>query len=301
MPFPGSFCYPLLRAGRRDTRDTIEGPEPSGDPRKTKMQPNRQDNTDGTTWQAEALRLTTFLSDPPPEHNDWWAEVVGQPPRSEMKLRQEGQLTVAGPLSRPDISNAKLVLRVRRDRIDWILQVNVEVEEGLPDIAESHLGPFIDVIPVFVEMMQAWRGLAQVATTRLALGAVLRLPVQSREEGYSVLSPYLPFNLDPESSDFSYRINRPRPSASLGDDTLINRLMTWQVLQAEILVISLPSGESRTETASREGRPFFACRLELDINTAAERPGTLPQERVGDLLEEFATMAVEIAREGDRP
>ena len=265
------------------------------------MQTDSQQTPNGHTWQAEAFRLTAFLSEPPPEDNNWWAELVGQPPQSEERLRREGELRVVGPLSQPNLSNAKLLLRVRQDQIDWLLRVGVEAEEGLPDIAESHLGPLIDVIPVFIEMMQTWLGLAQVGTTRLALGAVLRLPVQSREEGYSVLSPYLPFNLDPESSDFSYRINRPRPSASLGDDTLINRLMTWQVLQAEILVISLPSGESRTETPSREGRPFFACRLELDINTAAGRPGTLPQERVGDLLEEFATMAVEIAREGDRP
>ena len=265
------------------------------------MQPNRQETTDGHAWQAELLRLTAFLSEPPPKDNNWWAELIGQPPQREERLRREGELRVGGPLSRPELANANLLLRVRQERIDWVLGVGVEAGEGVPDIAESHLGPFTDVIPVFVEMMQTWLGLAQVATTRLALGAVLKLPVQSREEGYSVLSPYLPFNLDPESSDFSYRINRPRPSASLGDDTLINRLMTWQVLQTEIMVISLPSGESRTETASREGGPFFACRLELDINTAAERPGTLPQERIGDLLEEFATMAIEITREGDRP
>ncbi len=265
------------------------------------MQTDRQQTPNGHTWQAEAFRLTAFLSEPPPEDNNWWAELVGQPPQSEERLRREGELRVAGPLSQPNLSNAKLLLQVRQDRIDWQMRVGVEVEEGVPAIGESHLGPFTDVIPVFVEMMQTWLGLAQVATTRLALGAKLRLPVQSREEGYSVLSRYLPFNLDPESSDFSYRINRPRPSASLSDNTLINRLTMWQVLQAETLVISLSPGEARTERVSREGGPFFACRLELDINSAADRPGTLPQERVGDLLEEFATMAVEIAREGDQP
>lgn len=265
------------------------------------MQTDRQQTPNDHTWQAEAFRLTAFLSEPPPEDNNWWAELVGQPPQSEERLRREGELRVAGPLSQPNLANAKLLLRVRQDRIDWQMRVGVEVEEDVPDMAESHLGSFESVMPAFVEMMRTWLNLAEIATTRLALGAVLRLPVQSREEGYSVLSPYLPFNLDPESSDFSYRINRSRPSASLGDDTLINRLMTWQVLQTEIMVISLPSGESRTETASREGGPFFACRLELDINTAAERAGTLPQERAGNLLEEFATMAVEISREGDRP
>jgi len=169
------------------------------------------------------------------------------------------------------------------------------------DIEFAHLGPLTSALPIFSEMMLRWLATTGLDITRLALGAILRLPVRSKDEGYSLMSNYLSFSLPPESSDFLYRINRPRPSSSLDDGTLINRLATWAVIQVETLLIPVSGGTAGAEGVSREREPFFACRLELDINTAADRPGTLPQDRLDRLLAEFADAATDIAARGDQP
>jgi hypothetical protein len=103
------------------------------------------------------------------------------------------------------------------------------------------------------------------------------------------------------SSDFLYRINRPRPSTSLGDGTAINRLATWAVIHVVELRVAVSGGGAGAEAVSRQGEPFIACRLELDINTAAARSGTLPRESLDALLAELGNLAVEIAVEGDKP
>jgi hypothetical protein len=193
-----------------------------------------------------------------------------------------------------------LVLKTERGRVDWLLEPDIEGQEGPPDIGAAHLGPFADVLTIFCEMMLRWLATTGLDVTRLALGVTLRLPVKTKEEAYSLMSSYLPFHLDPESSDFLYRINRPRPSASLDDGTVVNRLATWAVIRVETLLISVSAGSAAAQAVSREGEPFLACRLELDINTAAERSGTLPRDRFDALLSELGQLATETAARGDR-
>ncbi len=249
-------------------------------------------------WLAEGLRLTAFLGEPlNAQPNLWWAELVGQPPESETSRPREGEWQVDGPLDRPGISNARLALSSSAARIDWRLVARPESDEAF--FEPLHLGAFAEVMTVFVDMMLSWLALGPLVLSRLALGAVLKLPVESRAQGYEILSGYLPFPLDPDSSDFIYQINRPRPSTSLGDGTLINRLQNWNVVQFQTQVVTISPGVSITETPS-EGRPFFACRLSLDINTAAGRPDPLPQERLSDLLRELAAETGEIAERGDQ-
>lgn len=253
-------------------------------------------------WQVEAVRLTAFLpaaSSLDPE--SWWAELTGQPPERQISWRKQSQSQSDGLLARPDLPAARLVLKTERARVDWLLGPELESQEGPPDIGSAHLGPLPDVLPVFCEMMLRWLATTGLDVTRLALGVTLRLPVKTKEEAYSLMSNYLPFNLAPESSDFLYRINRPRPSASLDDGTIVNRLATWAVIRVQTLVISASVGGAATQEVSREGEPFVACRLELDISTAGDRPGILPQDRFEALLAEFADVAAEIAARGDRP
>jgi hypothetical protein len=173
--------------------------------------------------------------------------------------------------------------------------------EGPVDIESAHLGPFADVLPVFSQMMRDWLLAAGLDIARVALGVTLRLPVETKEAAYSLISKYVPCPLATDTSDFLYRINRPRPSTSLGDDTIVNRLATWAVIHVVEVRIAVSGGGAETQALSSEGEPFIACRLELDINTAADRPGTLPHDRLDALLAEFGKLAVEIAVEGDKP
>ena len=253
-------------------------------------------------WQVEALRLTAFVPpDAAPAPESWWAELTGQPPERQVSRPREGQWETDGPLARPDLGAARLVLTTKRGRVEWLLVPELASEGWPVDIESAHLGPLSDALPAFSQMMRGWFLVASLDMTRLALGATLRFPVETREAAYSVISRYLPFSLPPASSDFLYRINRPRPSTSLGDDTTINRLATWAVIRVEALRIAVPRSGAGTQAVSREGEPFLACRLELDINTAADRPGTLPPDRLDALLAEFGNLAIEIAVEGDKP
>ena len=163
---------------------------------------------------------------------------------------------------------------------------------GIPE-----LGAMTDALSVFREAMDRWLAKEQaLPMLRLAFGAVLVMPVSNREEGYRQLSDYLPFGLDPDgSSDFSYRINRPRESAVLGSELRINRLSTWTVGVWTSAAISLaPSGLPPKPVDQR-----YACRLQLDINTSPVFPGELPQDRVPALFEELIELGTEIAANGD--
>jgi hypothetical protein len=134
---------------------------------------------------------------------------------------------------------------------------------------------------------------------RLAFGVVVFEPVGDRVEGYRRLGEHLPgIHLDPDGSyDFFYQINRPRNSTVV--ETLkINRLSRWSVSRFVPirLMIAPPSIQSAPVGAQQE-----ACRIELDINTAAEFAGELPGARLAQLFEELKNLAVEIATRGDIP
>ena len=49
----------------------------------------------------------------------------------------------------------------------------------------------------------------------------------------------------------------------------------------------------------RKEDPFFFCRLELDINTAAEREGQLPSDKYSELVDELGGILMQIANHGE--
>lgn len=253
---------------------------------------NRSQTSDFGDWQVESLRLTAFLSAPlPAVPETWWSELAGQPPDSQNTRPKEGRWQFDGAVTNPDLSNALLILRGENQRLDWLLQPAPLAEEGRPpDIESAYVGYFPPAMTAFVGLIGSWLATASIEISRLAFGVTLRLPIDSRELGYSVLSELLPFPLDPNSTDFLYRINHPVQSESLGDGTILNRLSTWAVVQIDTLVLSVSGGHAGTERLSKRGQPFYACRLEFDINTAADRPGAIPQDRYGALLSEFVSV-----------
>jgi hypothetical protein len=191
-----------------------------------------------------------------------------------------------------------LTLKIEPLRIEWLLGKSTETlaeEDTLPV-----LGRLIETLPEFKALMTRWLAVPDVPpVNRLALGAVLLQPVDTRQEGYRRLSSYLrAVHVDPEtSSDFFYQINRRRPSRTGVANLNINRLSKWSSsLAMRRMIVAGPGGVSIA--AAQE---FHACRLELDINTAPEFPGPLPNEIRAGLLDEFVDLSLEIAREGDIP
>jgi len=247
-------------------------------------------------WNAQAFRLTAFHSaDAPIDIDSWWSNSLGQVPEFRVARPKEGVDEVAGPIPNPEISPGKLRLRSQPSRIDWTMQA----DEPIPPTSEiPSLGRLTAVLPIFTDIVGTWLDGLPFPLTRLALGSILLLPVENQQQGYSILSGFLPFSLDPNSADFLYRINRPVPSRSLEDGTVINRLSSWSVLQTQLVGFSVSLGMTQPEPLSSQPLSSFACRLESDINTQASRTTPLPSDKYAALLAELSELTLCLAEQG---
>lgn len=240
------------------------------------------------TWQAETVRATLFpAADAQLTGDTWWRDVLGTEP--ETRTTKPGRLErrEEGPLG-----ENRLVLTVNPlGVIQWQITPppTTEMPEEMPVVGNvtALLDPFLDLVDRWFP-----RG---PRLTRLALGVTGILPVGSHEEAYRTLGLYLRHyvRVDPASSDFIYRINRRRPSRTDRAGLKINRLCSWSALRMALL------GPIPTALVTRRER--FACRVELDINTAAEFQGLFEPEECGQTFRELRELGVEILAKGDTP
>ena len=159
------------------------------------------------------------------------------------------------------------------------------------------VGRFVDACEAFCPIVRRWFELA-LPLDRIAFGAVVLFPVATRRDGYVSLSQFLPdVTLDPDNArDFLFQINRRRPSRSGIKGLEINRLSSWSV--AQLRVITQPMTQP---SAQREHPPSYACRLELDMNTAPEHRGSFVPPQSAAIFDELVALAREILEVGDRP
>jgi hypothetical protein len=240
-------------------------------------------------WLAETLRVTAF-PDPQRELDPdrWWDAVFGEEPESveiEPRKRLHRQ-------SSP-YENGEISLVTQPLRIDWLLTSQTPSEIGLPN-----LGRYLQSLDSFRNVIARWFGIEECpALKRLAFGAVLQYPVPTRGHGYRQLQPYLhDVRLDPDgSTDFQYRINRPRQLAAGIPGLRVNRLSTWSVTR--FLPMTLEFGP--TGIRSTEERQSFACRLQLDINTAPEYEGDIGPGLLPEILDQLVGLGREILENGD--
>lgn len=246
-----------------------------------------------TAWLAQTLRLTAFPS-PTAEiaATTWWIDLVGEPPETRVSHPRQGERRDEGPCD-----EGKLSLRVQPTRIDWLFTPVDDQEQRLEGI--PNIGPFLDSLDTFFPLMLRWFEFETCPSVqRLAFGSVLLQPVENRETGYRRLSTYLPaVELDPEeSSDFIYQINRPRTSRLGTSDLKINRLSKWSV--ATMRGVGLLVGSASVVDYDL-GEALFACRLELDINTAQDFRGEISPDQQAIVFQELVDLGKEIANEGD--
>src|SRR5262249_6653147 len=143
------------------------------------------------TWLTESLRLTAFTVAPIAERVNWWRDLVGEAPETSTVNTKGGLTEVkeAGPFK-----SGRLALRIQVNRVDWVWGPGEEQAQE----SFASLGVFKEIIDGFVPPMQQWLAIGP-PLNRLALGAVLLQPVESRQQGYRVLGErYLSsLNLDP--------------------------------------------------------------------------------------------------------
>jgi hypothetical protein len=123
--------------------------------------------------------------------------------------------------------------------------------------------------------------------------------VSSKEEGYSLLDKYLPsVVIDFENAtDFLFQLNRPRFSSSIDHPILLNRLTKWAVATIHYKQFR---GVDLNIDQIEEGE-FYACQIELDLNTDREYEGSLDSGIQTVIFQELLNLSVEIVEFGDIP
>ncbi len=241
-------------------------------------------------WQVENIRLTAFPESPVESKEiNWWQDIVGELPDSSTFHPKTGELREMGPF---DSFNLSVI--VNSDRIDWQFLQNQSSVNEIPTI-----GDFDEILIQFKKLMSEWLKSYSPKLKRVAFGTVLLLPVNDRKQGYEKLSNYLKkVEIDTEnSSDFSYQINRVRNSESGVKNLRINRLSKWSVAVFVNTIFNLHSGIRTSEQILMPGT--HACRLEIDINTIAEYPDSLPKNKLGVVFNELVNFGREIVEKGD--
>jgi hypothetical protein len=240
---------------------------------------------------VESLRLTGFTEQSVRlAETTWWSDVTGAEPQQRMSMPGQGTFQDVG-----SFGEQALVLSVQAGRIDWFLTppAVAGVQAGI-----RSAGVFPAAFSAFLEPMLRWFRVSP-PLIRLAFGAVVLVPVESKENGYRRLSEFLPtVRIDPTGSeDFLYQINRPRNSREL-QGLRLNRLSKWSVALFQGFQIGIPTGLPQP-VVSRLGERAFACRVELDISTAADHSGILPPQSLGEILRTLVNLGSEIVLRGD--
>jgi len=257
------------------------------------VRPRKSDRLPIEAWEAESLRLTVFpFPASPVENPGWWETLVGQPPEVEVTRPRQGARREEGAFE-----TGRLVLETSPIRIDLQLIPSPTLEAG--PVGFLTIGKFSEILRPFAAVTIRWLNLDSAPQIqRVAFGAVLLSPADSRRSGYSQLAAYLPsVNIEPDhATDLLYQINRPRDSTTGIPNPRINRLSKWSVASISAGGIVVEPTQITYQEAPRQ---YFACRLEVDVNTAQRQP--LPREKLPGIFEELMELGKEIVREGDIP
>jgi hypothetical protein len=239
-------------------------------------------------WKSILLRLTAFPSpnDSSFDGESWWEKVTGYAPDTKTE-----QSKATEKIHQGTFEDGILTLSLSPLRINC--EYAAASEQFLTKEDFPVLGSFVEQVKNFESMMKLWLKDESPTLARLAFGAQVIQTVPSHTEAYKKLSTYLPFEVDINSSDFLYRVNRKRLSKLSVADLEVNRLSTWSALRFQ--------GNIRSSASPRQSRALerYACFLELDINTSPDYEGDLKPDMLSDLFSELITLGLEIAEKGD--
>ncbi len=272
--------------------------------RRLKTESKRQTKLEGTVvsvnalpppgpgvWQAQYLRLIAFPTVPAFGHSvNWWRDLTGVEPQSNIDRPQRQEQEVSGNYDGVELSLAVVLLRAQWTAVPILDPANPP--DGFPRI-----GPFLERRMWFRDLMVRWLDQVQQPIRRLAFAGTLVQQVDDHRAAYERLDQYLRWvDIDPESSDFLYRINRRRPSNSGIAGLNLNRLATWAAMMFQIQRVAFVGGAPPVQ---QPGRESHAATVDLDINTSADREEPLPRERLGQLFTELTDVALDVATHGD--
>jgi hypothetical protein len=240
-------------------------------------------------WSVQTFRLTGFLSHNLPSIElKLWRELTGQDPETIRTEPRKGSYIEQG-----NWADGVLEVDVKYNRIDVRLIADQTLNRPTDDFPV--IGKFSQAIANFRDVLSKVFSTSNFSSVqRLAFGTTLLIPVVSREAGYLYLKECLKPKVlidEKKSSDFLYRINRPRMSGKIG--CKVNRLCTWSVILRVLSVFGMGGTGAKPLSESKN----CAILLEMDVNTDETYSSVF--SKPSEVFDELIDMATEIAANGD--
>jgi hypothetical protein len=257
--------------------------------------PQKQVAMSADRWEPLQLQLIAFPTAPPVDvEQEWFRDITGDDPTESQKKKHER-------FDKGPYQDADLMVAADLSRVVVSVTPRVPILADVPT-ALLTLGKFDHAVYSFSDVANRLLSRKDFpSVTRLSFAGKVTQQTKTHETGYQTLGKYLSgVKLDPKSSDFVYRINRPRPFAGGIKNLTINRLSTWMVVKFQIQAQpTLSSGQTLASHVVQDN--LFACLLELDVNTALEYKGELPRVKMVRLFRDLVELGREIAVRGDVP
>ena len=236
-------------------------------------------------WQAQSLRLTVFLSAPLDlgVTATLWKSATGDDPEIDDSRPREGVRRQAGPFG-----DWYLETVIAPARVDWVLAP--KVDDPQPRAEPSPYCERLDkAMSAFIAAGSKWLTVGSPSINRLAVGAVLLMPVADLRAAYQKLNGLLTaVRVDPDHSlDFFYQINWPRASLVVSELRL-NRLTRWSAISVRSLSLQVDDNKASVLSGPSGGQDY--CRLECDHSTQTGQMEPFATTDLNRLLQELCGM-----------
>ena len=241
-------------------------------------------------WDVESLRVSLFspVGSPTSAKPELWEKVTGEEPDS-IDTRPRERVTRA--LGHVEQNNLQLL--VREERLDWIIQPNID--SHMPTDPVPTLKDTQDTLQILQKATRCSLETISIVQ-RFAFSPVLIKHVPDPTAGIAQLSRYLPrLNTDSmEGLDFIYQTNVRQRSTSV-PHVRINRLSKWSIVQVGTLELKIRASE-RPHVNTPSVR--YARMLNLDVNSDPTT-GAMSNDKIPRLFDELVVLANQVATKGD--
>jgi hypothetical protein len=228
-------------------------------------------------WQVSSGRLTLFYKAGLSPVT--WRSLTGVNPSMS---NVQGQIsTEAGPFS-----GAQLTVQNQPNRVDLLFLPGPSGASSGP----ASLGGFPAGVSPFLAAIPNWLGKLS-GIVRLAVGLQLfevSKSMQDANQRLGSLIPKLGIDLSP-TSDFLLQLNVPI-SSKIRTGLTVNRVFKLMVNQVQEFVI--------TTTGFHPGTPTVVAGMDIDISTAVDNTMDLSGSGFDKLVDELASIALEIGKSG---
>lgn len=249
---------------------------------------NTENQVVGTVWRVQSARFSVFFSQPGTIGSEHFEKFFGfepeKSPSDSNKYFGDYHGIKGGVVFRMSVEPIKA---------DFVL-------DPMPTQGALHTHPLIPEGISLKELLikPAKALVAEIeGVTRLAFGFRFISTQDSREEAYAKIESLLLYSkLDPAvSSDFLYRINRPRTVHFSGENIKINRLGSWCSVQTRFQKIV-------NGVVEEENKGDNAALVETDVNSGFEHDlsGLAVPERI-KLIDILYENSIELAEKGECP